>query len=237
MKACSLQIYERDCPLIETHDKFIEAWYFLTRMVEYYHRAKLFRWYLDAFIQSLRNVTFMLQSEGSVIPDFKIWYKQQQQLLREDVVLVNFKNARNILVKEGMLRSKSTMIAGIFHRAHLKIGIGSIEVDLFTDSIDLLEKAKSFCIPFMLDKEHSALDEQIGVQRKWVVADIGDEEISLLCYKAWRTLGLILESAHLKMGLGFQLPTFEIDRLELKHILLESDLDEELPKKWGWINE
>ena len=234
MNKCCLDNYEASCPIFETHDKYIEAWHFLTTLVDQYHNAKLFRWYLNAFIQSLRNVTFMLQAEKKKFPDFENWYAAQQQVMKQNTLLNKFKEGRNIVVKQRMLKAKSTAFAGIFRRERMKLGMDGFTLDPFTNSTELLDKAKTFFIPFMMDEGHSAIDEQIGIKRIWIVEEIGTEEIASLCCKAWLAIGDIVSNAHEALGFEFSRPTLVIERLESKYILLESDLDPTLPQQWGW---
>lgn len=226
--------YETKCPLFETHDKYMEAWYFLCSMVKNYHDAHLFRWNLNAFIQSLRNVTFMLQSEKSKIPRFESWYSEKQELMKKSQLLVNIREGRNIIVKQRMLKSKSKASMGVFRGYQIKLGMEGFELDPFTDSEQLLKYAQSHLIPLMLDKEHSAIGEQIGIKRTWIVEEIGDEEVVGLCYKAWKSIGDIVAKAHKLLHFGFLAPDFEIEKIEPNFIILESDVDPSLPEKWGW---
>ena len=235
MKICCLQNYEFNFPIFETHDKFNEAWYFLCSMAECYHDAKRFRWYLNAFIQALRNVTFMLQSEKSKIENFESWYPSKQNEMKNNKLLLNFREGRNIIVKQRMLKTRSTACVGVFRGYQLKIGIDRLNLSPFADSTQLLELAKSRLIPHMLDKKHSAIGEQIGIKRTWIVEEIGDEEILGLCYNAWREIGKFVSEAHKILQYEFKCPDFNIENLEEYTIILESDIDPSLPEKWGWI--
>lgn len=234
MKFCCLNSYESECPIFETHDKFVESWYFLCSLADSYHDAKLFRWYLNAFIQSLRNVTFMLQSEQSKIPNFDSWYAEKQELMRNDGLLVNFREGRNKVVKQQMLKTKSKACMGLFRGHQIKLGMDGIELNPFTDTVQLLEFAKSKFIPAILDNAHSSIGEQLGIKRTWVVEEIGDGEIVGLCYKAWKRIGKIVEEAHNVLQYEFKYPFFDIENIESKFVILESDMDPSLPEKWGW---
>ena len=50
-----------ECPLAQSDDKFYEAHYFIGRMMDDYHDPAAFRYNLNAFLQALRSVTFVLQ--------------------------------------------------------------------------------------------------------------------------------------------------------------------------------
>jgi len=79
-----------DSPIPSTVDKFWEAWFFLIGSTREYHDPWAFRYNLNAFIQALRNITFMLQSEPEKPAAFSTWYAQQQEYLRQDPDLHKF---------------------------------------------------------------------------------------------------------------------------------------------------
>lgn len=56
--------------------------------------------FLDAFINSLRNITFSMQKEWSIINWFKDWYSWVQEKLRQDKTLKFFSELRNFSIKE-----------------------------------------------------------------------------------------------------------------------------------------
>lgn len=62
-KECNNLNYIYECPILNTHDKLEEAHYFFHMMMNSYHIADVFRYNLNAFIQSLRHTTFILQTE------------------------------------------------------------------------------------------------------------------------------------------------------------------------------
>lgn len=52
--------YTAICPILATHDTFEQAHYHLHECIINYHNPTQFRFNLNAFIQSLRNITFAL---------------------------------------------------------------------------------------------------------------------------------------------------------------------------------
>ena len=86
-------------PIPSTVDKVVEAQYFLMAMADGYHDPHIFRYKLNAFIQALRNVTFMLQSEPRKPKGFKSWYAEKQKEMGKDSQLRQFVEARNFLVE------------------------------------------------------------------------------------------------------------------------------------------
>jgi hypothetical protein len=49
-----------------------------------YHDLHAFRYNLNAFVQALRNITFMLQSEEGKPASFEAWYREKQDNMRSD---------------------------------------------------------------------------------------------------------------------------------------------------------
>jgi hypothetical protein len=59
-----------------------------------------------AFVNSARNVTFVLQKEFSENKDFFRWYKEKQEEMDADELCAFFKELRNRIVKEGINQIK-----------------------------------------------------------------------------------------------------------------------------------
>jgi hypothetical protein len=130
---------DEDCPIPSTQDKFNEASYFLSKMIENYHNPWEFQFNLNAFIQAFRNITFMLQAEPNKPSSFEEWYKIKQEDMRANKLLKNFINARNIVVKQSSLSSKSKAWSGIFRGRKLKLALDT-EVHPFTDTKEFFKK-------------------------------------------------------------------------------------------------
>lgn len=223
---------KHECPFPATHHKYEEAQYFLTRMLVHYHTPWEFQFNLNAFVQALRNITFMLQSEPSKPDGFEDWYKLKQSEMREDRLLRSFVEARNVIVKQSSLTSKSTAQSGLFRGRRLKLWIKH-DLPLFMPTADALARVKKFTIGSLLDEAHSAIGEQIGVERTWIVEEIGSSEVVGHCREALNFMGRLVRDAHRLAGAEMEHREVELPMEEIQ-ILLESDLDPTLLKKWGW---
>ena len=221
-------------PFPTTVNKYWEAWYFLLGMCEQYHDPYAFRYELNAFIQSLRNITFMLQSEPARPQDFDVWYANEQQLLRADGNLRRFVDARNIIVKQSNLATASKADLGIFRRRQFKLGL-NMDLSPFHDSEYLIRKAQEFMIGFMLDPEHSQIGEQIGLRRTWIAPVLGPTEVVGLCASGLAKIGKLLQRVHCHCNTTFD-AAFNMPDMDGVFVRLESDIDPTLPEKWGWIN-
>jgi len=201
-------------------------------MLQNYHYPDRFRFNLNAFIQALRNTTFILQSEDNKPDGFEAWYAQKQEEMRSNTLLRNFVQARNVIVKQAELEAQSKCALGLFRYKKLKIAL-SPDLPPCIDSYVLLEKAKSFVYPLFLPLDHSAIGEQAGIERTWVFPEIGETEVVGLCIEAATEIASVVRSA-IQLAGGDHIFDFEISDLYDFRVLLETDADPNLPIKWGW---
>ena len=220
-----------DCPIPGTHQKFKEAAYFLDRCAELYHVPSEFQFNLNAFIQALRNITFMLQSEPNRPESFVSWYESKQTEMKQNDLLRRFVQARNIVVKQSSLKARSTAWSGVFRDRRFKLGMRH-PVPLFAPSAWILERLKAN-VGFFLDEAHSQPWEQFGVQRTWIVEEIGDSEVLGLGLQALNSVGAVIGEAHRLFGADVDNTELELDMLRTQ-ICLETDVAPSLIAKWGW---
>lgn len=91
-------------------DKLKEALYFLLQMRRSYVDRNEFVYNLNAFINSSRNVTFVLQKEFSYNPHLKAWYLKKQEEIREDKLFKFFNEMRVASVhKEGIPKHRTSI--------------------------------------------------------------------------------------------------------------------------------
>lgn len=232
------EISEITCPFPNTHDKFDEAHYFLSTAIENYHEPQPFRWNLNAFLQALRSVTLVMQKELAHVKGGTKWYEKQRQIISKDSLLTAFRDGRNFVAKQGMLEASSSIGAGIFRGRILKLTF-NIDVDPSIPSRSLLEHAQKTFLGVLMDAEHSAISEQIGVHRRWIFKELGEDEVISLCDKAWSRIGLVFRDAHKEYGFEFEGPSRHghAKGLAERSVLLESDLDPSLPRMWGWVED
>ena len=84
--------------------KIAETDFFLTKLKGTIHTEEVFvgaRYYLSAFLSASRSITFALQATMKDIPDFKEWYEQHQNKLRQNDLAKYFLEVRNLSQKVG----------------------------------------------------------------------------------------------------------------------------------------
>lgn len=146
-------IDKNERPLQDTHQKFKEATYFLGRCAELYHVPTEFLFNLNAFVQALRNITFILQSEPNRPDGFNLWYESKQAEMRQIDLLRRFIQVRNIVVKQSSLKAKSTARSGVFCDRQFKLGMMH-DIPLFAPSVWILERLQAN-VGFFLDKRRT----------------------------------------------------------------------------------
>ena len=221
------------CPIPIAHGRFVDAHYGITQMLDSYHKPDLFRYNLTTFLQSLRNVTFLLQSELKHKEGFDTWYKHQREFMSQDNCLKKILDVRNIVVKERDLTFTSTVIFGVFRNKKSKLTFETpVNVNVYSSQI--IEECKDEIIGIYLDKEHSEIGEEVGIKRKWVVKELGTDEVVSLCDYAWSQIGIVISNAHKFCNSTCDPPSEHGHNIELASVLVESDIDPNLPKKWNW---
>lgn len=229
------------CPLPASHDKLDEAHYFLHQVFESLHQPDQLRWNLNAFLQALRSVDHLLRDELDKAGE-AAWYTQRRTEFRSDVLLSRFKAGRDLVVHRGVLTARSTAHVGVFRGRHLKLAM-PMAISLDQTSAELLSRVVAINIELgpgsvFVDEAHSAIGEQMGVQRRWIVAELDDaEEAPVVCHRAWARLNDLVRQAHMRLGAEAVVVPAEPEGphdVRLYNVLLESDVDPSLPKKWGW---
>ena len=225
------------CPLTETHDKCEESHYYLERCLLEYHRPRPFRWSLNAFLQSLRSVTFYLQNEMADVPGFSGFYEGERATMRDDGLLKSIADQRTIVVHENTLVIESTVEAGLFRGRELKMAVRSDQLGAGESSAQILRRVVPIVVGHWVTEDHAAIDEQVGIRRTWVVKEIGDGDVIAHCDAAWSRTEAVTSRAHRLVGRSSAVPPEGGHLGTGYNVLLESDLDPGLPKQWGWEDE
>lgn len=229
--------HSEPCELIATDDKFDEAHYFLSQMFHEFHEPQAFRWNLNAFLQALRSVTLMIQSELKGRERFGPWWTAWQTRLRADPLMVRFVEGRNVTVHKGLLNRHSQVKAALFADLRLKMAIEyPLKVD--TPTSLLLERAAKHLDGLLITKEHPRVGEQLGIVRTWIIEELSpDEEVVMVGDRALSRISKVVASAHEFLGLRRQPLQEDTHAHAVSRIktLLETDLDPLLPLKRGWV--
>lgn len=186
------------CPLPKTHRRLVEAHFLWHQALDHYQEPEAFRANLNALIQAIRNVTFILQSEKHLFPDFSGWYLPWQKRLKVDVVCAWAQGARTRIVHQGELDTDSTAVVKLVTwQDHLLLEStvpASAPSSLVLRNLNLIEALNNIHVP-PADLESAA----ILIERRWVVADLKDREILDGLAQAYGLLAGLVLDAHVHL--------------------------------------
>ena len=229
-----MEPFEEGCPIPAAHEKCAEARYFLIQCLLHYHAPQPFLHNLNAFIQALRNITFMLQSQAGLPSKFQPWYETKREEMRKLTPLRRFVDARNIVVKQSSLTAKSTVKCGLFRGRRMKLSMES-DIKPFTETEKLLVLTSKFVGEFFLGGKHSIVGEQAGVERAWIVEELGEGEVMAGCIEALNYMIALVEDGHRLLDRTSGIEFFGLNDMREFTVMLETDADPTLFSKWGWL--
>lgn len=141
------------------------------RAAKAYAKPEEFRIDINACIQSLRNVTFVLQKQKANIHNFQEWYGQWQEALKKDVLMRWCVDARNTIVKQGDLKTKSIAKASLV-ASYLDAPINEFTVSPFTPTEIIADDIANKALSDELSKSG-----YLRVERQWVAENLTDVEL------------------------------------------------------------
>ncbi|WP_193608273.1 hypothetical protein [Nocardioides lijunqiniae] len=160
-----------------------------------YMEPEGFRLNLNALVQALRNVTWLLQKQKASLPDFAEWYPEWQTSVKDDQVMKWVVKARNRIVKEADLELNST--------ARLTVALDWVHggEKVFTvpprwTPRDIAQMMLRKGLPPGLEEGETSLT----IERRWVDRLLPDRELLTACAHAMGELTRVLQTAHDQFG-------------------------------------
>ena len=183
------------CPVPKTHRRLVEAHILWHQSLAHYQEPEPFRANLNALIQALRNVTWVLQSEKHGIPNFDDWYTPRQERLRSHRVSKWLVDARNTIVKRGELDASSSAKIRLVTWHKRVLAEFAFPPDcpssLILSNLRLVGLANNVGIP-LTDLQNAT----VSVERRWTVTELGDREILEALSEVYALLSQIVLDAH-----------------------------------------
>lgn len=170
-------------------DRFQEAHFWLHTMEEHYHAADPFRWSLNSFLRSLKEVPQLIQMKLQNKPGFSDWFQDRKLRLQGDPLLSILFKQRDILVHQAMLTVESHVFIGVTEGRGLKLGI-KFPIHPLEDSDRAMEtylrhaKANGDVLGILSPDE----DSVPCVEREWRIPQLEDEIVDV-CALAWLRMG------------------------------------------------
>jgi len=185
------------CPLVAVDRRLEDVhqqWHEAERA---YFDPDRFRISIQAAIQTLRTVTFILQKNKRLIPDFDSWYQEWRDRLGADPLMRWMVDARNKIEKQGDLEAHSYVRAEIT-ASYLNNGpVIEIPAGLFGAQGALIKS-----IPDSDLGEHIRQSGTLRIQRRWVENTLPDYELLEAVAVAYGRIAELVYDAHTQLGLN-----------------------------------
>lgn len=181
---------DSSCPIAPAVRRFSDGLSLLIETKQNHFEPDRFRISLNNTIQTLRNVTFVLQKAKSVLPKFDIWYSSWQERMRTDALMKWLVTARNIIVKEGDLKTHSIARISILE-SWFEPPKFEMEVDPFTHTEDFAR--------LLGEQVPEGIPWDVGimcVERRWVHEELPEYEILDCLVHSFSVFGELLYDAH-----------------------------------------
>lgn len=191
-------------------DRFQEAHYWIHMLEDNYHHANQFRWYLNSFIKSLKEIPQIIQIELQNETNFRKWYRLKRDQLNNDALLKALSKHRDLIVHKGMLIPNSHAQIGITEGRGMKMGI-TFTVHPLEDSDYAMERYLQYAAENgdsfgLLTPDEDSLP---CVFRLWRLKGF-EEEVVDLCAKAWLKVGKLIADVLNWLGEN-QIPELSLD--------------------------
>ena len=181
---------ENGCPLDAVEKRLMDCLNLLLDVKHNYFEPGLFRLRLNSCIQELRNVTFVLQKQKSALQGFDEWYVRWQKKMGEDQVLRWLIEARNSIVKEGDLVTRS-----IAHASILESWTVEPTIEIEVPPLIKTEEITEYLLTKIPNKD--LLDVGIlRIERKWIDSNLPKTELFEALTHCYEILMVLLLDAH-----------------------------------------
>ena len=180
-----------------------EVFSFWHKSAETYFEPEEFRINLNACIQSIRNVTFLLQKQKNEIENFNTWYKTWQEAMKNDPIMNWCVFARNKVVKQGDLEKRSIAKVEII-KSYLEPSYRTLIVSPFLKTSDIAKKIIDDSLPESIQKSGF-----LKVERIWSVEKLNNVEVLEALAHAFIVLNSLLNDAFQQKGVSCCYPAFK----------------------------
>jgi len=155
-----------------------------------------FRLEINALIQALRSVTFILQKHKDEIPQFDEWYGVWQERMRANKQLRWLVEARNKIVKQGDLNLFSMLrvsIVGSYLDSEVPYREYMLSPKLDNNSI--IKDARNSGVP-----EEVLKNSFLKIERRWVEKEEPETELLEKLTNCWVAIADLLKNATVQCG-------------------------------------
>lgn len=187
------------CVVARSHARLNQAHLLWHEALDAYTDPDVFVTKLNALVQALRSVTFVLQKQLRRTDGFEDWYAGWQQQMRADGLMSWLVQARNEIEKQGDLAAHSIArvhIAGDW----LPGPVTEMAVDPTTSAVDIARRL--LLVGGLPDRVRR--EGVLVVERRWTVEELeGHELLDALAY-CFSVLAAIVADAHKLVGAALE---------------------------------
>jgi len=189
------ELHDAACPLAAVDRRLEDVHRHWHSAEQAYFKPTAFRVAIQTAIQTLRTVTFILQSNKHLIQEFDAWYGPWQEKLKSDALMRWMVDARNKIEKQGDLEAHSFVRAEIV-ASYLNNGpVIDVPAKLFEGPRLILKG-----IPKSDLGEHVKKFGTLRVQRRWVENSLLDYELLDAVAIAYGKIAEMVHDAHRTIG-------------------------------------
>ncbi len=190
------------CPLAAIDRRLEQVHQHWHEAEQAYFHPQRFLVAIQTAIQTLRTVTFILQSNKRLFPQFDAWYDPWQQKLKADPLMKWMVDARNKIEKVGDLEMHSFVRAEIMASYYNDGPRQDVPAELFQSPKELICSMSNDAF-----RAHAFKDGVLRLQRRWVENTLPDFELLDAVAIAYGKLSELVDDAHRQLGLSTPLTT------------------------------
>ena len=184
---CPLSVVDRRLEDVHRHWHEAERCYF---------DPEGFRVAIQTAIQTLRTVTFIVQSNKRLFSKFDPWYESWQDKLRADPLMRWMVDARNKIEKQGDLETYSYVRAEIVASYYEEGPRMDVRAELFQSPAELINNIPAEALRNLVFKNGI-----LRIQRRWVESSLPDYELLDAVGVAYGKVAELVADAHYELGL------------------------------------
>ena len=180
--------------MTNTSTKFLEAKYFLNRLIEFQTDRTPFKYNLSAFLAAFRSVTLFMQKEYSGVENFATWYETVRIELESNTKMKLLNKNRVTTIHKVPIEPKAQIHVSIHESLTLTDEV-TIEIIHADGTIEKEEPVIS---------ESSETPKEIKIEDKWLwyFDNYNDSDVITICNDCIISLEKIITECELKFKLS-----------------------------------
>jgi hypothetical protein len=196
---------EEHCPIPKTHARLSQCHLMWHEALNAYAVPDEFVGHLNALIQGLRTVTFVLKKELKHCDGFDEWYAEQEEKMKSDTRLKWLVSARNQIEKQGDLDTHSTVRVRVIG-GWLEATALEMDVDPTTDAQEIARKVRVVGL-----SPRTRREGVLAVERRWTVEELAGDEILDVLAHCYGVLAKVVDAAHAQWGAPSAMCAFTVE--------------------------